>query len=64
MERQRLIDRKHEVQGQIRSLRPRVERAQREAQTRRDRMRADKLARDLEALMMEEARLRLEIDRT
>ena len=64
MDRQSLIDRKHEVQGQIRSLQPKAERAQREAQTRRDRVRAAKLARDLETLMMEEARLRLEIDRT
>ncbi|NNC91775.1 MAG: hypothetical protein HKN80_04725 [Acidimicrobiia bacterium] len=64
MERQRLIDRKHEVQSQIRRLRPKAERAQQEAQTRRDRSQAAKLARDLEALMMEEARLRLEIDRT
>jgi hypothetical protein len=62
MNRAQLIDRKHEVQGQIRSLRPKAERAHREAKTRRDRIRAARLARELEALMMEETRLRHAID--
>jgi hypothetical protein len=64
MRRQQLIDRKHEVQGRIRELRPRVERARREATTRRDQARAAKLQRELEGLMAEEALLRQEIDRT
>lgn len=64
MKRQQLIDRKHEVQARIRSLRPRVERARHEAKTRRDRAKADKLAWMLEELMAEETRLRQEIDRT
>ncbi len=64
MERQRLIDRKHEVQGQIRNMRPQVERAKREAATRRDRSRAAKLQRELDGLMSEEMDLRLQIDRT
>ena len=64
MDRQRLIDRKHEVQARIRELRPRVESAQREAKTRRERAKAEKMQRDVEGLMAEESRLRQEIDRT
>ena len=63
MERQQLIDLKHEVQAAIRGLRPWVERAQIEAVTRRDRARVAKLQRELDRLMAEETRLRREIDR-
>lgn len=64
MTRQQLIDRKHEVSGRIRSLRPRVERAQREARTRRDRANAAALQRELESLMARVMELRRQIDRT
>ena len=64
MERQRLIDQKHEVQGRIRTLRPRVERARREAVTKRDLRRVAKLEVELEQLMATEMRLRLAIDRS
>ena len=64
MNRRQLIDRKHDVQARIRTLRPRVERAQREATSRRERTRADRLMRELERLMGEETRLRQAIDRT
>jgi hypothetical protein len=62
--RQELIDRKHEVQGRIRQLQPRVERARREAVGRRQQVRADALRKQLDALMAEEGRLRILIDRT
>ena len=64
MERQRLIDEKHEVQGRIRALRPRAERATREAVTRRDERRAARLQAELERLMSRESELRQAIDRT
>lgn len=62
--RRQLIDEKHEIQGRIRSLRPQVERARREADSRRDRRRVAALERRLESLMAREAELRMAIDRT
>jgi hypothetical protein len=68
--RDELIARKGEVQGRIRSLRPKVEaaRASAEGATRLRRRyytaRLASLQAELSALMDEEARLRLEIDRS
>ena len=63
VERQRLIDEKHRVQGEIRTLRPRVERARQEASSRQERRRVDRLQGKLDALLNREAELRMAIDR-
>ncbi|MBT8218093.1 MAG: hypothetical protein HKN74_07125 [Acidimicrobiia bacterium] len=63
MDRARLIEEKHRVQGEIRALRPRVERAMGEASNGRQRRRAQRMQRELERLMSREGELRMAIDR-
>lgn len=63
MPRLELIARKHEVIAQIQRARRELEREDWQ-DTRRHRRRRDALQRSLEALMAEEYRLRLAIDRS
>ncbi len=63
MNREQLITHKHEVIADIDRTRRELEKEQQRA-TWRNRLRRAALERRLEALMAEEHRLRLEIDRT